>query len=149
MSKPHGPDIFGLHLAEDLLGRGMTTSHEKLPARSHQLEVLQSVTELMDSLPTNEMKHEVLSFIAATVPAAGRRVLAGIREMQGFLDAKRSTNVCITLCTEGFLHSRWSVEMTAFGGKYNCSTRQKRRASSPNSRGLRRLSLRERGRSGG
>jgi len=36
--------------------------------------------------------------------------------MQGFLDAKRDTNICITLCIKGFLHSRWSVEMTAFWG---------------------------------
>jgi len=34
--------------------------------------------------------------------------------MQGFLDAKRDTNICITLCIKGFLHSRWSVEMTDF-----------------------------------
>ena len=41
---------------------------------------------------------------------------AGIREMQGFLDAKRATDICITLCIKGFLHSRWSVEMTGFLG---------------------------------
>jgi len=40
----------------------------------------------------------------------------GIREIQGFLDAKHATNICITLCIKGFLHSRWSVEMTDFGG---------------------------------
>ena len=32
--------------------------------------------------------------------------------MQGFLDAKRATNICIPLCIKGFLCSRWSVEMT-------------------------------------
>jgi len=41
--------------------------HEKPAARSHQLEVLQSMTELMDSLPTNEMKREVLAFLAASL----------------------------------------------------------------------------------
>ena len=40
---------------------------------------------------------------------------AGICEIQGFLDAKRATNIRITLCIEGFLRSRWSVEMTGFG----------------------------------
>ena len=35
--------------------------------------------------------------------------------IKGFLDAKRATNICITLCIEGFLHSRWSVEMTDIG----------------------------------
>ena len=39
---------------------------------------------------------------------------ADIREMQGFLDAKRATNICIPLCLKGFLRSRWSVEMTGF-----------------------------------
>jgi hypothetical protein len=39
-------------------------SHEKPPARTHQLEVLQSMAELMDSLPTTEMKREVLAFLA-------------------------------------------------------------------------------------
>ena len=38
--------------------------------------------------------------------------------MQGFLDAKRATNIGITLCIEGFLRSRWSVEMTAVGGRF-------------------------------
>ena len=37
----------------------------------------------------------------------------GICEIQGFLDAKRATNICITLCIEGFLRSRWSIEMTS------------------------------------
>ena len=36
--------------------------------------------------------------------------------MQGFFDAKRATDICITLCIKGFLHSRWSVEMTGFFG---------------------------------
>jgi hypothetical protein len=35
--------------------------------------------------------------------------------MQGFLDAKRAINICITLCIKGFLRSRWSVEMTRLG----------------------------------
>jgi hypothetical protein len=35
--------------------------------------------------------------------------------MQGFLDAERATNICITLCLKGFLRSRWSVEMTGMG----------------------------------
>ena len=38
----------------------------------------------------------------------------GICEIQGFLDAKRATNICIPLCLKGFLRSRWSVEMTGF-----------------------------------
>ena len=35
--------------------------------RRHQLEVLQSITELLDSLPTKEAKREVLAFLAASV----------------------------------------------------------------------------------
>ena len=37
--------------------------------------------------------------------------------MQGFLEAERATNICIALCIKGFLHSRWSVEMTDFSGR--------------------------------
>ena len=37
-------------------------------------------------------------------------------EIQGFLDAERATNICITLCLKGFLRSRWSVEMTDVWG---------------------------------
>ena len=33
-------------------------------------------------------------------------------EMLRFLEAERATNICIALCIKGFLHSRWSVEMT-------------------------------------
>ena len=40
---------------------------------------------------------------------------ASIREMLRFLEAERGTNICITLCIEGILRSRWSVEMTAMG----------------------------------
>ena len=40
---------------------------------------------------------------------------AGICEMLRFLEAERGTNICITLCIEGILRSRWSVEMTAMG----------------------------------
>jgi hypothetical protein len=36
--------------------------------------------------------------------------------LKGFLDAKRATDICITLCLKGFLRSRWSVEMTGFWG---------------------------------
>lgn len=35
--------------------------------RTHQLEVLQSMTELMDSLATKEAKREVLAFLAASL----------------------------------------------------------------------------------
>jgi hypothetical protein len=45
----------------------MTLHDEKPPARGHQLEVLQSMTELMDSLPTPEAKREVLAFLAASL----------------------------------------------------------------------------------
>jgi len=67
-----------LHLAADMLRRGMSQTEEKPPARAHQLEVLQSMTELMDSLPTKESKHEVLAFLAASLgvtikEAAGSR----------------------------------------------------------------------------
>ena len=48
----------------------MTFQDEKPPARTHQLEVLQSMTELMDSLPTKESKHEVLAFLAASLGVA-------------------------------------------------------------------------------
>ena len=41
-----------------------------------------------------------------------------IREMQGFLDAERATNICIALCIKGFLRSRWSVEMTGIRGGF-------------------------------
>ena len=34
------------------------------------------------------------------------------RTIQGFLDAKRATNICITLCIKGSLRSCWLVEMT-------------------------------------
>jgi hypothetical protein len=44
----------------------MTASDGKPPARIHQLEVLQSITELMDSLP-KEAQREVLAFLAASV----------------------------------------------------------------------------------
>ena len=40
---------------------------------------------------------------------------AAIREMQGFLEAERATNICNTLCIKGFLRSHWSVEMTGIG----------------------------------
>jgi len=56
----------------------MSQTDEKPPARGHQLEVLQSMTELMDSLPTKESKQEVLAFLAASLgvsikePAAAR-----------------------------------------------------------------------------
>jgi hypothetical protein len=43
---------------------------EKPPARAHQLDVLQSMTELMDSLPTRESKQEVLAFLAASLGVA-------------------------------------------------------------------------------
>ena len=56
-----------LQSAIDLLRRGMTPSNEKPPARAHQLDVLQSMTELMDSLPTKESKQEVLAFLAASL----------------------------------------------------------------------------------
>ena len=61
-----------------MLRRGMSHTDEKPPARGHQLEVLQSMTELMDSLPTKESKHEVLAFLAASLgvtikEAAGSR----------------------------------------------------------------------------
>jgi len=49
-----------------MLRRGMSTQADKPPARAHQLEVLQSITELMDSLPTQEAKREVLAFLAAS-----------------------------------------------------------------------------------
>jgi len=45
----------------------MSTPAERPPARTHQLEVLQSITELMDSLPTPEAKREVLAFLALGV----------------------------------------------------------------------------------
>ena len=45
----------------------MTQHDEKPPARAHQLDTLQSMTELMDSLPTKESKHEVLAFLAASL----------------------------------------------------------------------------------
>ena len=45
----------------------MTMLQEKSTARSHQLDVLQSVTELMDSLPSQESKREVLAFLAASL----------------------------------------------------------------------------------
>ena len=41
-----------------------------------------------------------------------------ICEIQGFLDEKRATNICITLCIKGFLRSRWSVEMTVIGMEF-------------------------------
>jgi hypothetical protein len=44
----------------------MSTEADKPPARAHQLEVLQSITELMDTLPTPEAKREVLAFLAAS-----------------------------------------------------------------------------------
>jgi len=40
---------------------------DKPQARARQLEVLQSMTELMDSLPTRESKQEVLAFLAASL----------------------------------------------------------------------------------
>jgi hypothetical protein len=46
---------------------GMTTPEDRPAARAHQLEVLQSMTELMDSLPTKESKQEVLAFLAASL----------------------------------------------------------------------------------
>jgi len=45
----------------------MSSSEEKPAGRVHQLEVLQSMTELMDSLATRESKHEVLAFLAASL----------------------------------------------------------------------------------
>jgi hypothetical protein len=45
----------------------MTQQNEKPPARAHQLDVLQSMTGLMDSLPTKESKQEVLAFLAASL----------------------------------------------------------------------------------
>lgn len=42
------------------------TTEDKPPAREHQLEVLQSMTELLDSLATKEAKREVLAFLAAS-----------------------------------------------------------------------------------
>jgi len=45
----------------------MHSPDEKPPARAHQLDVLQSMTELMDSLPTPEAKREVLAFLAASL----------------------------------------------------------------------------------
>ncbi len=59
--------VFVLPQATNLLRRGMTRQDEKPPARAHQLDVLQSMTELMDSLPTKESKHEVLAFLAASL----------------------------------------------------------------------------------
>jgi hypothetical protein len=56
-----------LRLAADLLRRRMAITDEKPPARSHQLDVLQSMTELMDSLPTQDSKREVLAFLAASL----------------------------------------------------------------------------------
>jgi hypothetical protein len=56
----------------------MAPQDEKPAGRAHQLDVLQSVTELMDSLPTKESKHEVLAFLAASLgvtikePSGGR-----------------------------------------------------------------------------
>ena len=43
----------------------MTFQDENPRAREHQFEVLQSMTELMDSLATRESKQEVLVFLAA------------------------------------------------------------------------------------
>jgi hypothetical protein len=51
--------------------------HENPVARSHQLEVLQSMTELMDSLPTKESKQEVLAFLAASLGVSIKETAAG------------------------------------------------------------------------
>ncbi len=45
----------------------MSEQNERPPARGHQLDVLHSMTELMDSLPTPESKREVLAFLAASL----------------------------------------------------------------------------------
>ena len=53
--------------SRNLLPGVMSEHPDKPPARAHQLEVLQSMTELMDSLPTKESKQEVLAFLAASL----------------------------------------------------------------------------------
>jgi len=40
--------------------------NDRPPVREHQLDVLRSITELMDTLPTPEAKREVLAFLAAS-----------------------------------------------------------------------------------
>jgi len=83
--------IVDLRSATDLLRRGMATQDEKPPARAHQLDVLQSMTELLDSLPTKESKREVLAFLAASLGVIVKEPPA-TRSNSGYRYAPRRRN---------------------------------------------------------
>ena len=51
-------------------------------------------------------------------PLARRARTPSLASPNTGIEAERATNTCITLCIKGLLRSRWSVQMTGFGGGF-------------------------------